>query len=310
MARDERGCPRIVLDDEPRALALLATAYEQPVKACVVAKLRRACERWTEGEKALAHIHLAHAGLLPCGPDRALRLFVADELIEAGVTPRMLMKAQGLDPAPLALLKFNPDQPRVPAGSGRESGEWTSGDAGNGRENGGSTSDDANIAPVAFRSRSRHGRGGRFDWIDRFLELFRERRKQPTPEEKPREPEVAKPETESVRPPAAAQGISTPKPSDFVGEDFGKLGIGIEKPDLEIAKLILTPSKVDRGVSLNDLQDTVDHPLIVLQQSRGRVYYLSDKAAVVLNPRGRVITTYSASDFDTKIRALLEHVHK
>ena len=88
MARDERGCPRIVLDDEPRALALLATAYEQPVKACVVAKLRRACERWTEGEKALAHIHLAHAGLLPCGPDRALRLFVADELIEAGVTPR------------------------------------------------------------------------------------------------------------------------------------------------------------------------------------------------------------------------------
>jgi hypothetical protein len=95
-----------------------------------------------------------------------------------------------------------------------------------------------------------------------------------------------------------------------VGEDFGKLGIGIEKPDLEIAKLILTPSKVDRGVSLNDLQDTVDHPLIVLQQSRGRVYYLSDKAAVVLNPRGRVITTYSASDFDTKIKALLDHVHK
>ncbi|MGB6176284.1 MAG: hypothetical protein WBF43_08085 [Methylocella sp.] len=69
MAKDERGRPRLALDDEPRALALLATAYERPVEACVVAKLRRACERWTEGEKALAHIHLAHAGLPPCGPD-------------------------------------------------------------------------------------------------------------------------------------------------------------------------------------------------------------------------------------------------
>jgi hypothetical protein len=145
MARDGRGRPRLSLDDEPRALALLVTAYERPVEACVVAKLRRACERWIEGEKALAHIHLAHAGLPPCGEVEVLRLFVANELIDAGVTPAGLMKAQGFDPAPLALLKFNPDQPRVPAGSGRESGEWTSGSAGNGRESGESTSADVNI---------------------------------------------------------------------------------------------------------------------------------------------------------------------
>lgn len=108
---------------------------------------------------------------------------MADELLEA-VTPAALMKAQGLDLWPLAFLKYNSDQPRVPAGSGRESGEWTSGDA--------------NITPVAFRSRrekGRHGRGGGFDWIDRFLELFREPRKEPAPEEKPPEPEVAKPES-------------------------------------------------------------------------------------------------------------------
>jgi hypothetical protein len=54
---------------------------------------------------------------------------VADELIEAGVAPAALMKAQGFDPAPLALLKYSPEQPRVPAGSGRESGQWTSGDS-------------------------------------------------------------------------------------------------------------------------------------------------------------------------------------
>ncbi|MGA7383635.1 MAG: hypothetical protein WBW81_02735, partial [Methylocella sp.] len=56
MAKDERGRPRLAFDDAPRAFVLLATAYERPMDACVVAKLRRACERWTEGEKALAHI--------------------------------------------------------------------------------------------------------------------------------------------------------------------------------------------------------------------------------------------------------------
>jgi hypothetical protein len=152
-ARDERGGPCLALADEPRALALLATAYERPVEPYVLAKMCRAAELWNEGEKALAHIHLAYASLPPCEDEQALRLFVADELIDAGVTPRTLMKAQGFDPAPLAFLKFNPDQPRVPAGSGRESGEWTRGGAGNGRESGESTSDDANITPVAFRSR-------------------------------------------------------------------------------------------------------------------------------------------------------------
>jgi hypothetical protein len=190
MAQDVGGRLRLALDDEPREMALLATAYWRSVDVRLLAKLRRAAELWNDGEKALAHIHLAHAGVPPCEEEQALRLFVADELIEAGVTPHALMKAP-----PLALLKFNPDQPRVPAGSGRESGEWTSGGAG-----------DANITPVAFRSRrekGRHGRGGRFEWIDRFLELFREPRKEPAPEEKPPEPEVVKPES---KPP------ETPKP--------------------------------------------------------------------------------------------------
>ena len=123
MARDERGRPRLALDDEPRVMALLATAYDQPVEAYVLGKMRRACDLWNEGEKALAHIHLAHAGLPPCDEMRALRLFAADELIEAGVTPETLLKAQGIDPAPLTLLKphFNSAQLRWAAGT-RKSG--------------------------------------------------------------------------------------------------------------------------------------------------------------------------------------------
>jgi hypothetical protein len=55
IAKDERGRLRLALDDESRALALLATAYERPVEDYVLAKMRRAAELWTEGDKALAH---------------------------------------------------------------------------------------------------------------------------------------------------------------------------------------------------------------------------------------------------------------
>ena len=60
--------------------------------------MRRAAELWNEGEKTLAHIHLAYASLPRCGEEQGLRLFMADELIEAGVAPETLMKAQGFDP--------------------------------------------------------------------------------------------------------------------------------------------------------------------------------------------------------------------
>jgi hypothetical protein len=46
--------PSLALDDEPRIVALLATAYEQPVGPQVLAKIRRACELWNAGEKARA----------------------------------------------------------------------------------------------------------------------------------------------------------------------------------------------------------------------------------------------------------------
>ncbi len=135
MAPDKKGASRVALDDEPRAIALLATAFERPIDLRVLAKISHACELWNDGEKALAHIHLAHAGLPLCGEGEALRLFAADELLRSDVTPDALMKAQGVDPAALALLKYSPDQPRVPAGHGRESGQWTSEEA-SGSENG------------------------------------------------------------------------------------------------------------------------------------------------------------------------------
>src|ERR1700736_1464520 len=63
IARDERGRPRLALDDEPRAWARLAAAYGRPVEPHILAKMRRAAELWNDGDKALAHIHLTYASL-------------------------------------------------------------------------------------------------------------------------------------------------------------------------------------------------------------------------------------------------------
>jgi len=83
------------------------------------------------GEKCLAQLHLTFARLPPLTADQAFALFAADELLKDGLSPHALMKGLGFDPAPLdALEKYNPDQPRVPAGNGRASGQWGSGSGG------------------------------------------------------------------------------------------------------------------------------------------------------------------------------------
>ena len=49
--------------------------------------------------------------------------------MKAGVAPRSVLAALGAPPEPADLDRaYNPDQPRVPAGNGRPSGQWTSGD--------------------------------------------------------------------------------------------------------------------------------------------------------------------------------------
>lgn len=102
-------------------------------------------ERGGESARSYPSRPRRHAALPPCGEEQALRLFAADDLIEAGVTPETLMKAQGFDPAPLDLLKahFDPaalavgqwarqwrmvgrrrGHSRKPPGEGMDEGAW------------------------------------------------------------------------------------------------------------------------------------------------------------------------------------------
>jgi hypothetical protein len=114
--------------EEERILTLLAVAYGRNVPAATLGSFRRAAKHWQSGDKCLAAIHLAQNGLGKLDAAGAYRLSLAAELIEAGMTPRELARELGLR-LPADLIKYDPDQPRVPAGSGRESGQWTSGDA-------------------------------------------------------------------------------------------------------------------------------------------------------------------------------------
>jgi hypothetical protein len=50
---------------------------------------------------------------------------LAEALLDDGLPPREMLAELGLGRAMRQLDKFDPDQPRVPAGSGRESGQWT-----------------------------------------------------------------------------------------------------------------------------------------------------------------------------------------
>jgi hypothetical protein len=108
--------------DEARLLALLSAVYGGQVSPRVMHHVKRASDQWTRGDKALAHIELAFAQLprLETTED-SFRLFLAEDLLDKGLTPEELTRALGFD---AALLKFDPNQPPQSAGHGRESGRW------------------------------------------------------------------------------------------------------------------------------------------------------------------------------------------
>jgi hypothetical protein len=129
---------------EARLVALLCAAHLRPVATGALKHIRKAAERWSEGDTSLAQVHLALSRMDRLGdPAAAQRLFLADELLKAGTPPTALLRALNLDPSALEPLEkeYDPEQLRVPAGSGRPSGRWTSN--GGGASDGSGTSEPA-----------------------------------------------------------------------------------------------------------------------------------------------------------------------
>ena len=135
MTRDRFGEPVLAVDaDEERFLALLLAVYGRPVPREIIKYVARASDQWRRGDKCLAHIELAFARLprLESRED-GYRLFLAEALLEETFSPRRLMRELGVDPNTNAFRKgYDPNEPRVLAGNGDVSGQWTKGNNGSG----------------------------------------------------------------------------------------------------------------------------------------------------------------------------------
>jgi hypothetical protein len=124
---DAKGGLRSLNGQEGRVLALLSAAYGRAAEPSVLSAIDRAGKRWKDGEDCLALIHLALAGLRRLDdPEAARRLFMADGLMNSGIEPDVIARALDLDvTAHGRFQRYSDAQPRVPAGSGEISGEWT-----------------------------------------------------------------------------------------------------------------------------------------------------------------------------------------
>ncbi len=115
---------------EARVLALLSVAYGKAVAPAALGNIARAADAWRQGDDCLAYIHLAHSRqseLQDCY-EAARRLFLAEGFLEAGGSPSALFTLD-LDETYIDAVEkvYNPAEPRVPAGSGRISDQWTRG---------------------------------------------------------------------------------------------------------------------------------------------------------------------------------------
>jgi hypothetical protein len=114
--------------EEARLLALLCATHGRAIAPSVLGNIERAAKSWREGDDCLAAIHLAHARLpQPDDPgEAARRLFITDVFIKAGTSPLAILRALGFDGAYVeAIKKYDPLEPRVPAGNSIWSGRWT-----------------------------------------------------------------------------------------------------------------------------------------------------------------------------------------
>lgn len=121
------------LDRAPDRLeALLAIAFRRRLAPHLLQHIVEAAQDSFRGDQGLANMRLALAGLsrLPAAEDLPQRLAMADVLLADGMTPSDLLRALELEGVGDGLVKYDPGQPRVPAGSGQESGRWTSGEGG------------------------------------------------------------------------------------------------------------------------------------------------------------------------------------
>lgn len=81
-------------------MALLAIAYGKTARPGGLGNIHRAARYWHSGENELAAIEIALSGLPPLTRKErgSARLFLGEQLLAEGLSPRELIKTCGVDP--------------------------------------------------------------------------------------------------------------------------------------------------------------------------------------------------------------------
>lgn len=125
MREDRFGRPHLaVAEDRDRALALYCIAFQRRPAPDFLRHLASASGNWPR-DKALANLRLVFAQLPRLANETdAWRLHLAAALLDDEFPPSRLLSELGF--TPFDFRKYDPEQPRVPAGNGRQSGQWGS----------------------------------------------------------------------------------------------------------------------------------------------------------------------------------------
>ena len=110
-----------------RLLAILSAIGPRDVDRAVLGHVDASRRHWRRGDNALAQLRLVYAGLPTVDARGGFHAFLADRVLACGLSPAVLRKELGFG-GRVAARKYSDAQPRVPAGSGAESGRWTAGD--------------------------------------------------------------------------------------------------------------------------------------------------------------------------------------
>lgn len=122
----DHGAPRKGLAELE---AMLAVAFRKRLSKSVQRSVTAALDDSRRGDQGLANLRLAvvrHARIADA-EDLPLRMAEAKRLLATGLSTDELLAGFAVDGATDGLKKFDPEQLRVPAGSGRESGRWAGG---------------------------------------------------------------------------------------------------------------------------------------------------------------------------------------
>jgi len=83
----------------------------------------------------------------------------------------------------------------------------------------------------------------------------------------------------------------------------------VRNPGIKIKGIAIShyfQRKFDRKMNSRDILNVIKNPAVILRQRGGGYLLLNKTGAVVVNKESKLVTAYSARQFDSKIRKILE----